>query len=133
LASALDLLVIKNLFSQRIVLFGPQRDNIFEVIINPTYTPIPGSPEEFAWEGCFSIPLTTGFVKRFVKIHVSYNNEAGDLIEKDLEGWPARVWQHETDHLNGQLYDSNSERCSETKTFPTKEQVLEFRSEATSK
>jgi len=117
-------------FDKKIFLYGPQRDNLFEVIINPSYEPV-DSTEDVAWEGCFSIPLATGQVKRFSKIRVKYYNEVGELFEKELTGWPARVWQHENDHLNGKLYDA-PERCSAKHEFPTKEEVLEFRAKQTS-
>lgn len=81
-----------------------------EVMINPSYIPYlrPGEKEPkmaAAYEGCFSIPLTTGIVNRYDAILATYYNLQGKKVERVMEGWEARVFQHETDHLNGKLYD----------------------------
>ena len=98
---------------KRVFLFTPEgsgEDKILEIMINPSYVPYlrPGekTPEMVAaYEGCFSVPLTTGIVNRYDAIIATYYNTAGEKIECFMEGWEARVFQHETDHLNGKLFD----------------------------
>ena len=55
----------------------------------------------FDWEYCASFPNIRCTVKRPRGIFVSYINEEGDEIEKSLENFPARVFLHELDHING--------------------------------
>lgn len=103
-----------------------------QVMINPSYETIPtlaiiGPSEQTDWEGCFSVPLAAGNIKRSNKIKAKYQNERGEVIEKVLSGYPARVFQHETDHLNGFLYDdARTGRCLEKKEFPNLAAVDEF-------
>ncbi len=107
-------------------------ENEIEVIINPSYEPLNDPSletltKDATWEGCFSVPLATGNVQRFTHIRVKYQNEAGETIVKELSGWPARVWQHENDHLYGLLYnDPKAGKCTEFHQFPTKEAVEAF-------
>jgi len=56
------------------------------------------------WEGCLSIPEMRGRVPRAAAIRVRSHDRRGKLFEMDLEGYPARVLQHETDHLDGVLF-----------------------------
>jgi peptide deformylase len=120
--------------SKSIFLYCPNGDSEenLEVIINPSYEPIESDnsviEEDLAWEGCFSIPLQTGLVKRFCGIRAKYQNEAGKWITRDLFGWEARVYQHETDHLMGHLFDDpKTKRCVEKKIFSSKEEQVNFR------
>ncbi len=120
--------------NKSIFLFCPFGDTKFDmtVVINPSYEFLPG--EDTEWEGCFSVPLATGNVKRSTNIHVKYQNEKGKVIEKDLSGWAARVWQHENDHLNGFLYDDpRAGKCLEKKEFTSREAVDEFYASVKSK
>ncbi len=123
--------------SKRIFLYCPTGDTVddLEVVINPSYEPILNSailanPEpqlEEDWEGCFSVPLCTGHIRRYLKIRVQYQNEAGETIQRELSGWEARVWQHENDHLDGFLYDDPRHgKCIEKKEFPSVAAVDEF-------
>lgn len=117
-----------------IFLFCPEGNHQpdIEVIINPSYTPIvnilmTAASEDDEWEGCFSVPLATGYIHRHLKIKVKYQNIAGEIIEKELSGWPARVWQHENDHLNGLLYDDHvAGKCLEKHKFETIAKLDEF-------
>jgi len=59
---------------------------------------------ESDWEGCLSIPDIRGKVPRARKVAVRALNRKGELVEFVAEGLPARVIQHETDHLNGILF-----------------------------
>jgi peptide deformylase len=72
------------------------------VMINPEIVPS-GSKEE-GWEGCLSIPDIRGMVPRFTEIGVSALDRNGKPLELRLKNFPARVVQHETDHLDGVLF-----------------------------
>lgn len=118
--------------NKRIFLFCPEGDTVngLEVIINPSYEPLENtgsSPQELTWEGCFSVPLATGNVQRHTHIRVKYQNEAGETIERELYDWPARVWQHENDHLNGLLYDdAKAGKCIDKRQFSSRAEVDKF-------
>lgn len=57
----------------------------------------------WAWEGCLSVPGLRGWVARPADIEVAGLNEHGDAVTSRFSGWPARVFQHEMDHLDGVL------------------------------
>ena len=71
-------------------------------LINPTI--IEASGEEVMKEGCLSCPNKYLPVKRAAKVRIRYQNRAGEWIERDFEGFDARVCQHEMDHLDGILF-----------------------------
>lgn len=73
------------------------------VLINPTITPI-GDAEESDWEGCLSVPGLRGMVPRWAQIRYTGFDLYGDPIDRTVEGFHARVVQHECDHLWGKLY-----------------------------
>jgi peptide deformylase len=73
------------------------------VIINPQISPV-GSALEEGWEGCLSIPDIRGMVPRHADITLKAIDRHGKDIEIRLHGFPARVAQHETDHLDGVLF-----------------------------
>jgi peptide deformylase len=73
------------------------------VLANPVITPI-GDAEEEDWEGCLSVPGLRGVVPRFAKIRYQGFDQYGDPIDRTVEGFHARVVQHECDHLIGKLY-----------------------------
>ncbi len=73
------------------------------VLLNPVITPL-GVEEESDWEGCLSVPGLRGVVPRFSRIRYSGFDQYGDPIERTVEGFHARVVQHECDHLIGKLY-----------------------------
>jgi peptide deformylase len=72
-------------------------------VINPEIVP-QGNAREEGWEGCLSIPDIRGMVPRFTDIKVQAMDREGKAIELRLKGFPARVAQHETDHLDGVLF-----------------------------
>lgn len=72
-------------------------------LINPEITPV-GSEVVEGWEGCLSIPDIRGRVPRATRIKVSALNREGKRIEIEAHDFPARVIQHETDHLDGVLF-----------------------------
>lgn len=75
----------------------------FTVLINPLITPL-GSGEEEDWEGCLSVPGLRGKVPRWTHIRYQGFDLYGDPIDRTVEGFHARVVQHECDHLLGILY-----------------------------
>lgn len=75
----------------------------FTVLANPVLTPLSEEIEE-GWEGCLSVPGLRGWVPRFRQLRYSGQDVDGGLIERTVEGFHARVVQHECDHLDGVLY-----------------------------
>lgn len=73
------------------------------VLCNPVLTPV-GPDEEEGWEGCLSVPGLRGLVPRWARIRVEGCDPFGDPIDHVVEGFHARVVQHECDHLFGVLY-----------------------------
>jgi peptide deformylase len=72
-------------------------------LINPEITPL-GKDLVEGWEGCLSIPDIRGRVPRSPHIRLSALNREGKRIEMEVRDFPARVVQHETDHLDGVLF-----------------------------
>ena len=73
------------------------------VLINPTITPLDDREEE-GWEGCLSVPGLRGVVPRWSRIRYTGFDATGRAIDREAEGFHARVVQHECDHLLGTLY-----------------------------
>jgi len=73
------------------------------VLINPTITAL-SDEEETGWEGCLSVPGLRGVVPRWARIRYSGFDPLGHAIEREAQGFHARVVQHECDHLIGRLY-----------------------------
>ena len=73
------------------------------VMINPSFQPL-SDVKEKDWEGCLSIPGIRALVPRYKDIVINYTNQMGGLAEARLEGFVARVFQHEFDHLEGKVY-----------------------------
>ena len=73
------------------------------VLCNPVITPM-GEAEESDWEGCLSVPGLRGHVPRWTHIRYTGFDQYGDAIDRTVEGFHARVVQHECDHLWGKLY-----------------------------
>jgi len=124
---------------KRVFIFTPEgsgEGEKQEVIINPSYTPYLRFNETTpklttAYEGCFSVPLTTGSVERYDAIMAVYYTPAGKKVERMMEGWEARVFQHETDHLNGKLFDGKCDNfagppCVDRIVFKNKEEMKKF-------
>ena len=73
------------------------------ILINPEIFPL--SPaQESGWEGCLSLPGMRGLVPRYQHIRYRGYDRYGELIEREVHGFHARVVQHEVDHLDGILY-----------------------------
>jgi peptide deformylase len=73
------------------------------ILINPVITALSDDEEE-GWEGCLSVPGLRGVVPRFKRIRYTGFDPQGQPIEREAEGFHARVVQHECDHLIGTLY-----------------------------
>lgn len=73
------------------------------VLCNPVVTPLSDEEEE-GWEGCLSVPGLRAVVPRWRRIRYAGVDVYGDPIEREAEGFHARVVQHECDHLQGVLY-----------------------------
>ena len=73
------------------------------VLINPVITPL-GTTEVSDWEGCLSVPGLRGMVPRFAQVRYTGFDQYGDAIDRTVDGFHARVVQHECDHLIGTLY-----------------------------
>ncbi|WP_341887945.1 peptide deformylase [Variovorax sp. YR752] len=94
-----------------VVIFGfstnrryPGREPVPEtVLLNPSIEPLSDDEVE-DWEGCLSVPGLRGVVPRFAKIRYRGVDPFGKPIEREADGFHARVVQHECDHLIGKLY-----------------------------
>ncbi len=73
------------------------------VLINPVLKPLADEMEE-DWEGCLSVPGLRGVVPRWTRLHYEGLDQYGNRISRDVDGFHARVVQHESDHLAGILY-----------------------------
>ncbi|MEW5740154.1 MAG: peptide deformylase [Myxococcota bacterium] len=73
------------------------------VFVNPTLTPI-GEEKVTFFEGCLSVAGYAALVPRFREVEVSGLDERGQPVTWRVKGWPARILQHEVDHLKGTLY-----------------------------
>lgn len=97
----------------QLVIFGfekseryPNADAVPQtILINPLITPL-GEDEELGWEGCLSVPGLRGEVPRYARIRYQGFDPDGQPIDRIVEGFHARVVQHECDHLIGRLYPS---------------------------
>ena len=95
----------------RVVIFGvrsnpryPQVEEVPDtVLINPILEPLASDQEE-DWEGCLSVPGMRGAVPRYRHLRYSGFDAQGLRVERTVEGFHARVVQHECDHLDGILY-----------------------------
>lgn len=73
------------------------------VVFNPKVR-YAGEPSELDWEGCLSVPGLRGRVPRYGRLELSGLDHRGRAFKRAYEAFPARVVQHETDHLNGMVY-----------------------------
>jgi len=80
----------------------------FTVLINPVLEPL-GTQMEEGWEGCLSVPGLRGVVPRYRRLHYRGLDRDGQAFERTVEGFHARVVQHEVDHLDGVLFPQRIE------------------------
>ncbi|MCW5634922.1 MAG: peptide deformylase [Rubrivivax sp.] len=95
----------------QVVIFGFEKNERYPdappvpptVLVNPLVTPLSDEMVE-GWEGCLSVPGLRGVVPRHARVRYRGWSEKGELIEREVDGFHARVVQHECDHLVGRLY-----------------------------
>ncbi|GGT23378.1 peptide deformylase [Streptomyces chromofuscus] len=80
----------------------------FRVLVNPSYEPV-GAARAAFFEGCLSVPGWQAVVARPTRVRLTGWDEAGRAVDEVFSGWPARIVQHETDHLDGVLYVDRAE------------------------
>jgi peptide deformylase len=80
----------------------------FRVLVNPVYEPVGGNRAAF-FEGCLSVPGWQAVVARHAEVRLRGTDEQGRTLDEVFTGWPARIVQHETDHLDGTLYLDRAE------------------------
>ena len=80
----------------------------FQVLVNPSYEPV-GTVRAAFFEGCLSVPGWQAVVARPLEVRLSGEDEYGRPVDEVFNGWPARIVQHETDHLDGMLYLDRAE------------------------
>jgi peptide deformylase len=83
--------------------FESKDNKLFKVFINPEITKQEGELKE-DFEGCLSVTDIYGKVPRYDKVRVRAMNEAGQVVRVKAEGFLARVFQHEIDHINGKMF-----------------------------
>jgi peptide deformylase len=97
--------------SARVVIFelkdNPRYPHItpvpYTVLVNPIVAPLSAEQEE-GWEGCLSVPGLRGLVPRYRRLRYRGFDQHGAPIDRTVEGFHARVVQHEVDHLDGILF-----------------------------
>lgn len=97
--------------SKRVVIFGvgrnpryPDAEEVpYTVLINPQLEMVDEEMEE-GWEGCLSVPGMRGLVPRYIRLHYTGYDQYGNVIDRMVSDFHARVVQHECDHLDGILY-----------------------------
>ncbi len=105
--------------SHPIFIYTPDRTTeSLKIVINPSFEPIGNTIIE-GYEACFSVPLRCVKIKRWEKIKVTYQNREGETVEDVLDGFAAKVFQHEMDHLIGKLTIDHEE--AEVLTFTNAE------------
>ena len=124
-------------------LFEPRRLIVIASRPNPRYPHAPEmaptaliNPEllwssddrEMGWEGCLSIPALRGLVPRHLSVGVRHQTVDGRVLEVEFVGFPARIFQHELDHLNGLLF---IDRLETPHDLVTEEEYLRRQGNAT--
>ncbi|MBI4037595.1 peptide deformylase [Candidatus Curtissbacteria bacterium] len=94
--SAVQIGVLKRVFVARI-------RNKTKAFVNPQILKFSKKEIPFL-EGCFSVPLLYGHVARPAEIDLKFQDKLGKKVESHFKGVPARIIQHEVDHLNGTLF-----------------------------
>ncbi|MDQ3185527.1 MAG: peptide deformylase [Pseudomonadota bacterium] len=105
----------------QVVIFGVKRNPRYPdaeevpytVLVNPKLTPLAQEMEQ-DWEGCLSVPGMRGMVPRFASLRYQGSDQHGGSIDRTVDGFHARVVQHECDHLQGILYPM---RITDFRTF----------------
>lgn len=114
--------------SLRVVIFEvthnpryPQAEPVpYTVLVNPVLTPL-GDERDEAWEGCLSVPGLRGVVARHSHLRYQGWDSEGNVIDRTVTGFHARVVQHEVDHLDGILYPM---RVTDMRLFGFEEELF---------
>ena len=93
----------------------------YTVLVNPVLTPL-GDEQGEGWEGCLSVPGMRGLVPRYHRLRYQGFDRDGQPIDRTVEGFHARVVQHEVDHLDGILYP---QRVRDLRNFGFEDALLE--------
>ena len=116
---------------KRIIVVGAKKENIkyndaeeipITAMINPTWKKL-SEDTDVQYEGCMSVPAIRGKVERYKNIELTYYNENGEKIVRKLNGFFARLVQHECDHLDGIVF---LEKVKEPNGFATKENIEKY-------
>jgi peptide deformylase len=103
-------------------------DEKLQIVINPEI--VEESDEEIeADEGCLSIPGWYGPVRRKARVTIRGQNRKGKSIKIKAEGWEARAFQHEVDHLNGILFTDRMDDRSKLHKVESEEEEEELEQE----
>jgi peptide deformylase len=94
-----------------------------EAAINPIFHP-QDVEKNSGWEGCFSVPLALAYVPRYQTIIATYTNSDNERVTYKLQGFAARVFQHEYDHLQG--IENIHRPDADVKKFATPEEMMAF-------
>ena len=103
--------------------YGDLDEMPLTVFINPVITVVDPTAEGY-WEGCLSVPGLRGFVERPQHVKVQYLSEKGEIKGLELRGFPATVFQHEFDHLDGKLF---IDRMTDTRKLAFEKEFEQFR------
>ena len=118
--------------NKRIIVVGANKESIkynepeeipITAMINPTWKKI-SEETDIQFEGCMSIPIIRGKVERYKHIELTYYDELGNKVVKELKGFFARLVQHECDHLDGINF---IEKVISDNGFSTKENIEKFK------
>ena len=94
----------------------------FTVLVNPTLRSVDDSDNVSFYEGCLSVPGLAALVARHRAVRVEALDEHGEPVDRVFSGWPARIVQHEADHLGGRLYLDRAE----PRSLSTADNYLKF-------
>ena len=117
--------------NKRIIVVGAKKENIkyndaqdipITAMINPTWKKL-SDDVDTQYEGCMSVPQIRGKVQRYKEIELTYFDEKGAKITKQLNGFFARLIQHECDHLDGIVF---LEKVKEHGGFATIENINKY-------
>ena len=117
--------------NKRIIVVGAKKENIkyndagevpITAMINPTWREI-SKETDIQYEGCMSVPSIRGKVERYKDIELTYYNENGEQIMKQIHGFFARLVQHECEHLDGIVF---LDKVKGPNGFATKENIDKY-------
>lgn len=117
--------------NKRIIVVGAKKENIkyndaeeipLMAMINPTWRKI-SNETDIQYEGCMSVPIIRGKVERYKDIELTYYDENGNEIIKQLHGFFSRLVQHECEHLDGILF---LEKVREKNGFATIDNINKY-------